>query len=82
VPACLIRSAPIVLIMANSSWEKTTQGANQVLGCLIVDGDPDPGALAAGLLEIAASRSPLTLDIAATALAEIDELVARHEPRG
>lgn len=95
------------------------QGADQVLGCLIVNGDPDPDALAVGLdgmlrtngtftpvlplsvvqasdlvasgvvlldvvdpatalLEIAASRSPLTKHVAMTALEEIDELVARH----
>lgn len=95
------------------------QGADQVLGCLVIDGDPDPGALASGLdgmlrtngtftpvlplsarqahdlvdagvslfdvvdpatalIEVAASRTPPTLDVATTALAAIDELVLRH----
>ena len=95
------------------------QGADQVLGCLIINGDPDPDALAIGLdgmlrtdgtftpvlplsvvqatdlvasgtalfdvvdpakalLEIAASRAPITKHVAMTALEEIDELVARH----
>jgi len=98
---------------------KLNDGADQVLGCLVIDGDPDADALAAGLdgmlrsdgtftpvlplseeqaramvdadvalldvidpatalLEVAASRSPLTREVALTALEEIDELVARH----
>lgn len=97
---------------------RLNSGADQVLGCLVIDGDPDPDALLTGLdhmlrddgtftpvlplsaeqakdmvasgialldivdpatalLEVAASRSPLTHDVAATALEEIDELIAR-----
>ena len=94
------------------------QGANQVMGCLLIDGEPDPDAFVDGLtgmerpdgvftpvlplsreqatemleknatlfetvdpatalLEIAASRTPVTKDVAETALSEIDELINR-----
>jgi dihydrodipicolinate synthase/N-acetylneuraminate lyase len=100
---------------------RLAQGVNQVFGCLLIDGDPDPTAYAAGLdamirgdgtftpvlplsaeqarqlvdadvalfdvvdpatalIEIGASRTPVTAAVAQTALDEIDELIARHEP--
>jgi len=99
--------------------KRLSQGASQVLGCLVINGDPDPDALVTGLnnmlrsdgtftpvlplsveqarslvdsgialldvvdpatalIEVAASRSPLSRDIAMTALEEIDELIVRH----
>ena len=94
------------------------QGKDQVLGCLIIDGEPEASAFARGLdgmardsgdftpviplarqraqslvaadgslfelvdkatalIGIAADRNPITEDVAATALSEIDELVER-----
>ena len=102
---------------------KLTEGANQVLGCIVIDGTPDPEAMLTGLdemlradgtftpvlplsadqaqamvssgialfdvvdpatalLEVAASRSPITTEVATTALDEIDEVVARHTAEG
>lgn len=102
---------------------KLTEGANQVLGCIVIDGTPDPEAMLTGLdemlradgtftpvlplsadqaqamvssgialfdvvdpatalLEVAASRSPITHEVAMTALEEIDEVVARHTAAG
>ncbi len=98
---------------------RLAEGADQVIGCLLIDGDPDPSAYASGLdgmtradgsftpvlplsaeqakslvgasvkmsdivdsatalIEIAASKTPLTKAIADTVLYEIDELIARH----
>lgn len=94
------------------------QGVDQVMGCLLVDGEPDTAAFASGLsgmltgstftpviplsrdrassllgvettlaelvdsstalIEVAASRDPITSEVAATALAEIDELIERE----
>lgn len=94
------------------------QGAGQVMGCLLIDGDPDANAFSSGLtgmnsegtftpviplardrassllaaeatlaelidsstalIEVAASRNPITSEVAATALAEIDELIERE----
>ena len=98
--------------------KRLTDGANQVLGFIVINGEPDPDALVTGLenmlradgtftpvlplsedqaieivssgiglldivdpatalIEIAASRSPITHDVAMTALQEIDELIER-----
>ena len=94
------------------------QGVEQVMGCLLIDGEPDTQAFASGLagmltddtftpvipldrdrassllgvestlaelidsstalIEVAASRDPITPEVAATALAEIDELIERE----
>ena len=94
------------------------QGVEQVMGCLLIDGEPDTQAFASGLagmltestftpviplardrassllsvestlaelidsstalIEVAASRNPITPEVAATALAEIDELIERE----
>ena len=100
---------------------RRAQGNDQVLGCLLIDGEPLASAYASGLngmqtngqftpviplarerahalietdaslfelddkstalIEIASSRDPITDDVAATALTEIDELIERalHE---
>ena len=100
---------------------RRSQGNDQVLGCLLIDGEPLAAAYASGLngmqtgdeftpviplarerahalletdaslfelvdkstalIEIASSRDPITDDVAATALTEIDELIERalHE---
>lgn len=99
---------------------RRAEGADQVMGCLLIEGDPDAAAFADGLatmveaggeftpvmpltadqartlienkvplfeivddsvalVEVAASRHPVTPEVAETALEEIDELVARTE---
>lgn len=98
--------------------KRLEQGAGQVIGSMLIDGDPDPDAFVEGLvamerpdgvftpvipisryqaselqangstlyeladpatalIEVAASRNPITKDVAETALSELDELISR-----